>query len=70
MVTGYFGVPGSARGNFTVHVVARTGPICGWRPRKEMQFQWCANGIQWSFIECDSCKRAARKLLALECLTS
>lgn len=61
--TGYFGVPGSSGGNFTVHVITAKGPLCGWRPRKEMKFQWCAHGIRWEYIECDSCMRAAKKLL-------
>lgn len=28
--TGYFGVPGSSRGDFTVHVIGTNGPLCGW----------------------------------------
>lgn len=59
-VTGYFGIPGSSRGSFTVHIVAVSGPLCGWRPRKEMEFQWCAGGIKWDFVECDRCKRAVK----------
>jgi hypothetical protein len=61
--TGYFGVPGSSRGNFTVHAITDGGkPICGWHPRKNMEFQWCAHGIRWPFLECDGCKERARTI--------
>lgn len=64
VATGYFGVPGSSKGNFTVHAVGDDGPLCGWRPRKSMEFQWCAHGIVWGFLECEGCKKAARRRLA------
>ena len=64
--TGFFGVPGSSRGKFTVHVVTDGGrPLCGWRPRKEMEFQWCANGIQYSCIECDRCRDKAQRIMRI-----
>lgn len=60
LATGYYGIPGSSRGNFTVHIVDAQKPLCGWHPRKDMQFQWCGWGIVWDFVECSSCKRAAK----------
>lgn len=66
LATGYFGVPGSSRGSFTVHVVKEDGnPLCGWRPRQEMRFQWCAHGIQYNYLECDGCKEKAKSLLKI-----
>lgn len=56
VATGYYGIPGATRGNFTVHVV-QDGPICGWKPRREMEFQWCAWGVVLSYVECASCRR-------------
>jgi hypothetical protein len=63
LATGYFGIPGSSRGNFTVHAVGpmpRRRPLCGWRPSKEHKFQWCAHGIKTEYLECGHCKRIAR----------
>ena len=63
IATGYYGVPGSAKGNFTVHAVQDGSPMCGWRPRKGMEFQWCAWGFQWKFIQCERCKAKAAQSL-------
>lgn len=65
IATGFFGVPGSAKGNFTVHAVDGGKTLCGWHPRKNMEFQWCAHGIRWEFLECESCKKQARPLLKI-----
>lgn len=62
--TGYYGEPGSAKGNFTVHVVRDWQPICGWRPRRELEFQFCANGVRYEMIECEGCKKKAGAILA------
>jgi len=64
--TGYFGIPGSRKGSFVVHVInAQRIPLCGWHPRKGMEFQWCANEIIYEYIECRGCKKSAAKILAL-----
>ncbi len=66
LATGYFGIPGSSRGSFTVHVVRDDGrPLCRYRPRKEMRLQWCAHGIQWDYLECSGCKEKAKPLLKI-----
>lgn len=65
LATGFFGVPGSARGNFTVHAVRGRDPICGWRPRQEMEFQWCAWGIHFDYLECEGCRSKAREIAQL-----
>lgn len=60
IATGYYGVHGSRRERFTVHVVQDGRPLCGWRPGPKQQFQWCAWGVQWSYLECHSCRRLVR----------
>lgn len=62
IMTGWFGVPGNRRGSF-VHVVNAGRSICGFRPVRASEFQWCAHGIVYSFIECKECKRRARLFL-------
>ena len=61
--TGFFGVPGSSKGRHTVHVVYSGKPICGWRPRKAQEFQFCSTGIAIEMIECTSCKRRGQTIL-------
>lgn len=63
IATGYFGVPGSSKGRFTVHVINNGKPLCGWKPRSDMAFQWCAHGVQWTYIECDRCREKSIKYL-------
>jgi hypothetical protein len=62
IATGYFGVPGSRKGNFTVHAVSgyprRT--LCGTRMPAAAEFQWCCHGINYQFLECEKCKKIAR----------
>lgn len=60
--TGFYGVPGT-RLHTKVHVINGGKPLCGWTPRKEQEFQWCARRIWWEVIECGSCKRMARRLM-------
>lgn len=63
--TGWFGIPGGpAHRSLPVHVV-RTGtrqPICGARVGPKQAFQWCASGIQFSYIECERCKKKVAKV--------
>lgn len=61
--TGYYGVPGNLRGSFTIHLITDEGPVCGWRPRREMEFQWCAHRIHYEMIECEKCKQRAKAIL-------
>lgn len=57
--TGYYGIPGTLV-HSKVHVTYDGKPMCGWRPRKQHQFQWCANRIWLEVIECLKCKAIAR----------
>jgi hypothetical protein len=66
MMTGYYGVPGSNRGKFTVHLAHESRPVCGYRPPKAAEFQWCADGIRLGMIECSTCKRKAAELMKIE----
>lgn len=67
MMTGYFG-RASSKGvraiSTKTHVVEGHKPICGYRPHSTMLFQWCAPGIQLSYVECPKCKVLAQKRLA------
>jgi len=59
---GYYGEPGKYGGK--VHIVYQNKPLCGWNPRKELEFQWCRHGIALNDVECGNCERIARKRLA------
>lgn len=69
--TGYFGIPGSSRGNFTVHLIGYflelgARPVCGWEPSKEHEFQFCSWGVNYQFLECKTCRKEAKNLLKKE----
>lgn len=61
-MTGYYGKPGT---HYTsgVHAVRDGKPLCGYRPAKTMVFQWCANGIQHDYLECDRCRERVNGIL-------
>jgi hypothetical protein len=61
MATGYYGIPGKHGGK--VHLDIEGRPACGSRIHKDSRFQWCAHGIQISYIECKHCLRIAANLL-------
>ena len=66
MKTGYFGraTENGHRAMATkVHVVDDFGkPICGYKPHKTMQFQWCAMGVRLPYVECPKCKTKGERL--------
>lgn len=62
MTTGWFGVPGAGEGS-KVHVLNGEVCLCGWRPDAGMQFQFCASGIRFPYIECAGCKAKAAPLV-------
>lgn len=56
--TGYYGSPHRVT---KVHIVkAKEGPICGAKIGIDLSFQWCADGVVWNYVECQSCKRKVR----------
>ena len=60
--TGWFGVPGEMSPRYpTVHFVRDGRPICGVRPRREAEFQFCAHGFKLSLVECERCRKAAEE---------
>ena len=73
--TGYFGIPGdqTMKGCTKVHFVrvSTTGkdwkPICGAKLRPEMVFQFCSDGFCVDYVECGSCKKAAKIHKCPEC---
>lgn len=62
MRTGYFA---DTKTGTKVHVVDCTNkPLCG-SIIKNKSFQWCANNIMFSYIECKTCKKRAKEILEL-----
>ena len=61
MTTGWFGEAGTGKST-KVHFVKHgaTRPICGASIGKRMEFQWCANWFEYSYVECLTCRRIAR----------
>ncbi len=59
MMTGFFAIPGSLRESdcTKVHLVSEKKPVCGSHLRIGMEFQWCAEGMHWGYLECERCKK-------------
>lgn len=57
--TGFFGIPGRVGGQ--VHIVnADTGkPICSQPIHPDAEFQWCAAGANFEYVECKRCSQRA-----------
>ena len=60
--TGWFGEPGKTNRKSKVHLVSKGKPVCGAKMGPRQQFQWCSHDIQWGYIECESCRKVARKI--------
>lgn len=60
LATGWYGIPGSERPGTKVHVVRDSRPLCGYRPAKSMEFQFCSWGVR--YVECDRCRERAERL--------
>ncbi len=65
MRTSYYGIPGTNK--FTkVHVINKHHePICGNVISEKMEEQWCAQTIVIDYVECETCKKKAKKILKL-----
>lgn len=67
--TGYFARP-QKHGHYNelatkVHYVLATGKVlCGYKPHSTMQFQHCACGIHWDYLECTKCRRKIAEALS------
>lgn len=61
--TGWFGIPGGNRGTQVHCVDEQRKPVCGARIHPNGQFQWCSQGIQYSYVECRKCKEIAGRHL-------
>lgn len=60
MPTGWFGIPGDRTGATAtkVHfVLSDHRPICGSQLRKGMEFQFCSDGFDPTYVECGRCQR-------------
>jgi hypothetical protein len=59
--TGFVGRPGSLRAT-KVHLFRQDGrAVCGYRPSPTWEFQWCAHGIRYDYLECPRCKAIAKR---------
>jgi len=54
-ITGYFGYEGSWGGK--VHIVKKGKPICNFKLKKGIIFQWCYCGVRIEYVECSNCIR-------------
>ena len=60
--TGWFGALGvSKKGSSRVHLVYDEKPLCGWKPRSGLVFQWCAFTLVVYIVECKRCLKAFKK---------
>lgn len=57
--TGYYGIPGKVGGK--VHIHFNGHPVCGAKIHPLAEFQWCANGIRYEYLECEKCEAIAIK---------
>lgn len=61
MKTGFFARASGEGGkalSTNVHVTDDNNkPICGYKPHKTLQFQWCAGRLVKHYVECATCKR-------------
>lgn len=64
--TGYFGVPGTiAKGK--VHIIDESSkPVCGSVVGPKAEFQWCANGIFFSYVDCAHCQSWYNRIMYKE----
>ena len=64
--TGYFGRAGGSDGKAVatkVHYIKPNGKVaCGYKPHKTFQFQFCAHGINYPYIECKGCRAWVRDI--------
>jgi len=61
--TGWFGIPGAnGRGSTKVHLVRGGRPACGARLSPRQEYQWCAGGVEYAYLECERCKAIARRV--------
>ncbi len=58
--TGYFGVPGKETRS-KVHIVEQDKPACGVRIGPKAEYQWCANGVNFAYLDCKRCIKKYRK---------
>lgn len=53
--TGWWGIPGRENPLAKIHAVCDGKAICGKIPHVKSIFQWCANGLYRSYVECKTC---------------
>ena len=64
-VIGYFAKErGSIGKQWTiVYILKNNKPICGYSPNQNMQFQRCANGVEFRYVECEKYRTKISKLI-------
>jgi len=64
--TGWFGratEDGHNTARSGVHFIEGGKPVCGYKPAKAMLFQFCSQGFNWPYIECEKCKQKYRRMV-------
>ena len=61
--TGWYGIPSREGGSVHVLSLVTNRPLCGMKPHRKAEFQWCAHGVNFSYVECKRCNERARKRL-------
>ena len=49
-------------GVLKTHIVKEGKVLCGYRPHKTMEFNWCAGIDRLEYLECDKCKMKLEKI--------
>lgn len=67
MKTGYFARAHEDEHNAQatmVHIVDWDNkPLCRYKPHPTMNFQWCAGGVNLSYVECKECRKKYKNFL-------
>lgn len=48
------------------HVVIKDKVLCGYKPHKTLEFNWCSTNNSMMYLECNKCKIKLKKMLKKE----
>jgi|WetSurMetagenome_2_1015567.scaffolds.fasta_scaffold273702_2 hypothetical protein len=61
-ITGYAAKePEKGKCSSSVHVFVNGRGLCGYKPSGKMKIQWCAPGVEYGYLQCDTCKEEIKK---------
>ena len=64
MIIGWFGRPFNKKHkslSTKTHIVHNSKTLCGYKPHKTLEFQWCAFTVRLQYVECEKCKERLLK---------